>query len=140
MLLAAEGDNRHGIARTRACSELTIKKHISNLLQKTFDASFHEAVERLLREAIESLVRSYSLLARGTDGRHRDTAQARSGGRARGSRIASFSFATTLPLRFGMPATTRPVAVGPALALGFGPPPAQIPASGTTALGSCLGF
>ena len=32
------------------------------------------------------------------------------------------------------------VAVGTALAFRFGPPPAQIPASGTTALGSCLGF
>lgn len=48
----AEGHSRDDIAAARRCSELTIQKHVSNLLQKTGDDSFHEAIGRLLRDAL----------------------------------------------------------------------------------------
>jgi DNA-binding NarL/FixJ family response regulator len=51
LALAAEGQDRHAIATARNCSPLTIQKHVSNLLRKTADESFHDVIERLLREA-----------------------------------------------------------------------------------------
>jgi DNA-binding NarL/FixJ family response regulator len=48
LLLAAKGIEREDIAAIRGCSELTVKKHISNLLQKTGDLSLRKAVKRLL--------------------------------------------------------------------------------------------
>jgi two-component system response regulator DevR len=51
LAMAVSGHPRDGIAIARGCSALTIQKHISNLLRKTSDESFHDAVERLLRES-----------------------------------------------------------------------------------------
>jgi DNA-binding NarL/FixJ family response regulator len=47
---AALGEDRKMIAASRSSSEQTIKKHVTNLLRRTGDASLHAAVERLLRE------------------------------------------------------------------------------------------
>jgi DNA-binding NarL/FixJ family response regulator len=52
--LSAEGHDRDTIARARGCSELTVKKHISNLLQKTGDSSVRHTVKRLLRETFHN--------------------------------------------------------------------------------------
>jgi DNA-binding NarL/FixJ family response regulator len=46
---AAQGETREEIAAARNCSVLTIKTHVTNLLQKTGDGSLHAAVGRLLR-------------------------------------------------------------------------------------------
>jgi DNA-binding NarL/FixJ family response regulator len=46
---AARGETREDIAADRSCSLLTIKTHVTNLLQKTGDASLHSSVGRLLR-------------------------------------------------------------------------------------------
>ncbi|HEX8789933.1 MAG TPA: response regulator transcription factor [Polyangiaceae bacterium] len=46
---AALGETRDEIAAARECSVLTVKTHVTNLLQKTGDASLHAAVGRLLR-------------------------------------------------------------------------------------------
>jgi DNA-binding NarL/FixJ family response regulator len=47
---AALGAGTSAIASGRKTSELTVRKHIVNLLRRTGDRSFHAAVERLLRE------------------------------------------------------------------------------------------
>lgn len=46
---AVVGETREQMAAARSCSVLTIKTHVTNLLQKTGDASLHHAVARLLR-------------------------------------------------------------------------------------------
>ncbi len=50
LIMSAQGRRRDAIARARATSELTVKKHAANLLRKTDDASLAAAVARLLRE------------------------------------------------------------------------------------------
>ena len=47
---AALGESKGAIASARGSSELTVKRHVVNLLRRTRDASMHAAVERLLRE------------------------------------------------------------------------------------------
>jgi DNA-binding NarL/FixJ family response regulator len=50
LLRAAAGESRAQIASARGSSELTIKKHVANLLRRTQDESLQVAVARLLRE------------------------------------------------------------------------------------------
>jgi DNA-binding NarL/FixJ family response regulator len=47
---AAVGEDRSTIARARSSSELTIKKHGTNLLRRTGDETLQTAIARLLRE------------------------------------------------------------------------------------------
>jgi len=54
LLRGAIGDSRALIALERNSSEATVKKHISNLLQKTADESFGGACARLIREVVVS--------------------------------------------------------------------------------------
>src|ERR1019366_2241036 len=61
--------------------------------------------------------------------------RSRSAARPARNRMRSFMGASVPRTELGLDL----VAVGTALACGLGPPPARIPASGTTALGSCLG-
>ncbi len=49
---AALGAGTSAIASGRQSSELTVKKHVVNLLRRTGDRSLHAAVERLLREMV----------------------------------------------------------------------------------------
>ena len=51
LLRFANGETREQISRERHCSELTLKKHVSNLLSKVAGESLAQVVVRLLREA-----------------------------------------------------------------------------------------
>jgi DNA-binding NarL/FixJ family response regulator len=54
LLGAARGEDRESIAVRRKSSPFTVKTHVASLLRKTLDASLHQAVERLLREALNT--------------------------------------------------------------------------------------
>lgn len=50
LVRAAAGQSRQNIAGARGSSELTVKKHVGNILRLTGDESLQAAVTRLLRE------------------------------------------------------------------------------------------
>jgi DNA-binding NarL/FixJ family response regulator len=54
LLLATEGYNREAIGLIRSSCASTTKTQIHNLIQKTRDACLWEAVNRVLREALDS--------------------------------------------------------------------------------------
>jgi FixJ family two-component response regulator len=52
LLQASQGESREAIAATHASRVNTVKKHVSNMLQKTGDDTLQQAVNRLLRSVL----------------------------------------------------------------------------------------